>query len=702
MALEIGTLLNNRYKIIEIIAQGGMGAIYRAVDESLGVDVAVKENLFFTPESTRQFRREASLLAGLRQQNLPRVTDHFVLSERGQYLVMDYIEGEDLRQRINRIGTVPEEETILIAAAICNALIFLHNHQPPVIHRDIKPGNIKITPAGQVFLVDFGLAKISQPGQMTTTGAQSLTPGYAPPEQYGKGTEPRSDIYSLGATIYAALIGIVPDDAMARAVEDKMPTAHAKNPRVSEKVSSIIQKAMAIRPDDRYQSSDDFKHALLSASPNARKKISEMREITVSSVPAPDAPRVSSTSALPATIATSGGLVTQVSPHANLQPVAQRSSPIAAIIIGFLAVIGIGVLVVVLFVSGVFDRKPSAIAPTRDVVQTRIPVNPTRSTTEPQAPAITSNPVIGETQIANPIPSITIPPGVSPVQDAGVKIAFASNRSGIPQIWLMNEDGSDAQMIPNSLLSNDGACQPSWSPDGLRLAITSPCSAMQEKYPGSGIFIINKDGSGINPIPSLPGGDFDPAWSPDGSKIAFVSLRDGKAHIFIYDLENKISPNPFQLTKSFAADARPTWSPDGKSIAFQSFRNGNNGIFIIDIEGTRNPIPLSNTTKNSWMPSWSPVMDVIVYTQGSPSKQYEWQLISRMASDRTAQEMAVNPGFRPVLEARYSPDGKWLVYESNKDGNFEIYKMLSINGAGVSRLTNDPADDFDPAWQPIQ
>src|SRR5512136_3179699 len=131
MILERGALLNNRYRIVEILGQGGMGSVYRAVDENLGVEVAVKENLFTTDEYARQFRLEAVILANLRHTNLPRVTDHFVVGEEGQYLVMDFIEGEDLRQRMERQGVLAEEDAILIGAAMCDALQYLHTRKPP-------------------------------------------------------------------------------------------------------------------------------------------------------------------------------------------------------------------------------------------------------------------------------------------------------------------------------------------------------------------------------------------------------------------------------------------------------------------------------------------------------------------------------------------------------------------------------------------
>ncbi|MDH5508477.1 MAG: serine/threonine protein kinase, partial [Anaerolineae bacterium] len=183
--METGELLYNRYRIEDTLGRGGMGAVYRAVDESLGVAVAVKENLFSDEEYARQFRSEAIILANLRHPNLPRVTDHFVIPNQGQYLVMDYIEGEDLGQWLDRVGVLRENEAILVGVAILDALGYMHALNPPVLHRDIKPGNIKITSKGLVYLVDFGLAKIVRGSAKTATGAQGLTPGFSPPEQYG-------------------------------------------------------------------------------------------------------------------------------------------------------------------------------------------------------------------------------------------------------------------------------------------------------------------------------------------------------------------------------------------------------------------------------------------------------------------------------------------------------------------------------------
>src|SRR4030042_5316686 len=161
MTLEIGSVVNGRYRVERVLGQGGMGAVYAAIDENLGISVALKENLFTTDEYARQFRREATILATLRPPNLPRVTDHFVIPEKGQYLVMDFVDGEDLRHRLEQQGALKEPEVIEWAKHICEAVNYLHTQRRPILHRDIKPSNIRITSDGRAVLVDFGFAKMA-------------------------------------------------------------------------------------------------------------------------------------------------------------------------------------------------------------------------------------------------------------------------------------------------------------------------------------------------------------------------------------------------------------------------------------------------------------------------------------------------------------------------------------------------------------
>jgi serine/threonine protein kinase len=156
MPFVSGEILNNRYRIVKLIGQGGFGAVYRAWDNSLNQPCAVKENLDTSQEAQRQFYREATLLASLRHSNLPRVTDHFLIPGQGQYLVMDFIEGQRLADLAACHGRgLTEAEVLPWLSQVCDALTYLHSQNPPVIHRDVKPQNIIVTPAGQAILVDF-------------------------------------------------------------------------------------------------------------------------------------------------------------------------------------------------------------------------------------------------------------------------------------------------------------------------------------------------------------------------------------------------------------------------------------------------------------------------------------------------------------------------------------------------------------------
>ena len=262
MPLQTGQILERRYRIETLLGQGGMGAVYQAIDLKFNAPVALKENLAVTPDSQRQFTREAGLLHQLRHPNLPRVTDHFSIPGQGQYLVMDHVAGEDLKCLVAHQGPLAEAQALELICQVLDALAYLHSRQ--VIHRDVKPANVKITPQGEVFLVDFGLAKVYDPGQETTIGARGATPGYAPPEQYGQGrTDARSDVYSAGAMLYTLLTGRVPPDALDMVIRrGKLPSLPQLAPHVSTHVVAAVECAMQTVPEDRFQTASDFRAAL--------------------------------------------------------------------------------------------------------------------------------------------------------------------------------------------------------------------------------------------------------------------------------------------------------------------------------------------------------------------------------------------------------------------------------------------------------
>ena len=266
------TVLQGRYRIVRQLGQGGMGAVYEAVDQRLDTTVALKETLFTDERLRRQFEREARLLARLHHPALPRVSDHFSEGD-GQFLVMQFIPGDDLAEMLaRRQGPFPATQVISWADQLLDALDYLHTQDPQIIHRDIKPQNLKLTSRGQIILLDFGLAK-GQGGDISrvTTAASifGYTPNYAPLEQIqGLGTDLRSDLYSLAATLYHLLTGVKPPDALTRAAalvngqpDPLLPPSHA-NASAPAVADDVLKKAMSQNREQRYASAEEMRKAL--------------------------------------------------------------------------------------------------------------------------------------------------------------------------------------------------------------------------------------------------------------------------------------------------------------------------------------------------------------------------------------------------------------------------------------------------------
>jgi serine/threonine protein kinase len=264
---EIGTLLQDRYLITEKIGTGGMGAVYLGIDKRFDNRVAIKETFYQADEFGEAFEREARLLNGLQHPVLPHVSDYF--DENNSYfLVMQYIEGEDLSDILKRQGVFPIEDVLRWTDNLLDALDYLHSQNPPVIHRDIKPHNLKLTPRGDIMLLDFGLAKINQK-DVSEVSVFGYSRTYSPLEQIqGTGTDARSDIFALGATAYHLISGKAPVNALTRAAtivngeDDPLPMANEIRPEIPESIASVITTALALNPQNRFLSANAMRQAL--------------------------------------------------------------------------------------------------------------------------------------------------------------------------------------------------------------------------------------------------------------------------------------------------------------------------------------------------------------------------------------------------------------------------------------------------------
>ncbi|HET9980902.1 MAG TPA: protein kinase [Ktedonobacterales bacterium] len=278
-ALAPGTIIKNNYRIEKLIGSGGYANVYYATELTFGYERAIKEVTDPDPGVRLQFQLEARLLIDTKHPGIPR--GYYLIDDKDRmYLIMEYVQGKDLEEILNdslksRRQPLDEKQVLEWAIAVCDALTVLHSLKTPIIHRDIKPANIKITPDGRPVLIDFGLAKLHRPSKNTQAAAQGVSPGFAPPEQYmAKGkTDARTDIYGLGATIYACLTGRDAPEAPARLLAQTGGVGHGAdlkpiryyNPQVSEMTERIVKKSLELSPQQRPQTAADFQRELRAA-----------------------------------------------------------------------------------------------------------------------------------------------------------------------------------------------------------------------------------------------------------------------------------------------------------------------------------------------------------------------------------------------------------------------------------------------------
>jgi serine/threonine protein kinase len=265
--IENGTLLQDRYLIEKKIGAGGMGAVYLAVDNRFDNYVAIKETFYNDEEFGEAFEREARLLNSLHHPGLPHVSDYFT-ENNVYFLVMQYIEGEDLSDILKRENSFPVETVMGWTKNLLDALGYLHSQTPPIIHRDIKPHNLKLTPRGDIMLLDFGLAKANSGETTAALSVFGYSRTYSPLEQIqGTGTDERSDIFALSATIFHLLTGKPPVDALTRAAAivngkpDPVLLASDLKPDIPIAFASIINSGLALNPENRFISVDAMRQA---------------------------------------------------------------------------------------------------------------------------------------------------------------------------------------------------------------------------------------------------------------------------------------------------------------------------------------------------------------------------------------------------------------------------------------------------------
>ena len=452
--LAAETVLQNRYRILRLLGQGGMGAVYEAMDERLDTAVALKETLFADERLRKQFEREARLLARMHHPALPRVSDHFA-EGAGQFLVMQFIPGDDLSQMMTRKQgkPFPADQVLMWGDQLLDALDYLHTQDPQIIHRDIKPQN----------LLDFGLAKGQAGGVSLVTTSASIfgyTPNYAPLEQIqGLGTDARSDIYALSATLYHLMTAVKPPDALSRAAAlvngqpDPLAPAHEVAADIGPEVAGVLARAMSQNRDQRYSTAAAMRAAL-----NGTGEVATLVGRTEAATVLFDRPA--------ATLASASGSTAQTASKTDETTVVRsagetRKRRVAPWAIGAAALVLIGVLFGGFYAYQRRSNSNAAMAPSNSAEQGT--ENPSNATPSPEVYQAATEPSSGSlADVKKPI----ISNHPTPANQAGKKNEKAgekhANAGGVP------DTPDPAELYPGVTPNIPDIIVPDISPRGKR------------------------------------------------------------------------------------------------------------------------------------------------------------------------------------------------------------------------------------------
>jgi len=690
-----------QYHIVEKIGAGGMATVYKAHQPSLNRYVALKVLAPFHAEQpgfSERFQREAQAVANLHHPNVLPVYD---FGQEGDYsfIAMRYVEGARTLKEVMETPRSLQQVADLIGQV---GAALDHAHQRGVVHRDVKPSNV-LMDGDWALLTDFGIAKITEASvKLTGTGVGIGTPAYMSPEQgQGLPVDHRTDVYSLGIILFEMLTGQIPHDAetpfgiVIKRISEPLPEPRIINPDISQPVESVILKALASDPAERFQTAGEMAHALTQAAkgfpgiPTAEPVVPSVPVEPVITPP-PSVPPIEAPPLAPTEPAATRARAA-VPPERRPERKPKRRPPpwVWGALGGVILLLGLGLSLALRGGGG----EPTAVAEkpteTRQMTPaaTRQPTDTRSPTATEQPPPATPTstatpppPTAGPTATQAPIPLPTgIPDSVSASQ-----IVFYTQRGGNSDIYVMAADGSAIRPLTNAAGNNEF---PSVAPDGRWIVFQSDRDGNLE------IYKMRLDGEEQTRLTFDDGDDRLPTWSSDSQQILFSSNRDGNFELYLMDADGR---NPRRLTHNPRRDGHASWSPNGQ-IVFNAGEDDNPNtweIYVMNADGgderrlTRNDV-------NDWSPNWSPDGRQILFLsrRGGADDPALWV----MKADGSQVRPLHNIVGAYDWGAAWSPDGDYVAFTSDTSGQDDVY-LLEVASGQVARLTTEGG--MYPSWVP--
>jgi len=696
------------YEVLSLLGRGGMGEVFLAQDASLGRKVALKllrSDFTRIEERLRRFRQEARAASALNHPNI--LTIHEIGHDGSlHFMATEYVEGETLRQHLSR-ARITVGQTLDVGVQVASALAAAH--QAGIIHRDIKPENIMLRTDGNVKVLDFGLAKLTDPKTIETAaptrpqvetapGVVMGTFSYMSPEQArGLAVDTRTDIWSLGVMIYEMAAGRQPfegetaSDVMSLILQKEPPPLAYSWPEVPAELERIVRKALRKDREERYQTVKD----LLIDLRNLRKELELSAEMERSAPPMTGRAMSSGQSAAATAHYPSSAeyIVTEIKQHKWA----------AALILGIIIVSAVGFY----------------------LLSRRSPVTKEASLRNATFTQLTDQ------------SGAEYSPSLSP---DGKSFVYAGYASGNWDIYLQRVGGKNPINLTKDSAADD--TQPAFSPDGERIAFRS-------EREGGGIFVMGATGESVKRLTDF---GFNPAWSPDGKEIACAAegpldpafRSNPNSRVWAINVatgekrqvtkEDSIQPNwsphgiriayggrrnaaqrdiwtspaaggePIEVTNDVAVEGSPAWSPDGKYLYFASDRAGSMNVWRVPIEEKTGNVlgPAESVTTPSPYSaqlSFSRDGQRMVYSQIVRGANLQRVGFDPVKETVTGQPVWITQGSRTANTPNLSPDGEWLAFDAQGGKQDDLF-VVRRDGTGLRQLTDDIYKDREPRWSP--